>query len=82
VEVTLEIEDREKHVTIGKITADAVRVHITGAANVVQQTWMAAAAVTMVADRALQIQCVCTSQVRLIQMAAAAAATTAVDSSV
>eukprot|EP00882_Tetradesmus_deserticola_P012365 GHRQ01013105.1.p1 GENE.GHRQ01013105.1~~GHRQ01013105.1.p1 ORF type:complete len:212 (+),score=97.34 GHRQ01013105.1:546-1181(+) len=31
VEVTLEIEDREKHVTIGKITADAVRVHITGA---------------------------------------------------
>jgi hypothetical protein len=39
VEVTLEIEDREKHVTIGKITADAVRVHITGV-----QTWMAAAA--------------------------------------
>jgi hypothetical protein len=31
VEVTLEIEDREKHVAIGKITADAVRVHITGA---------------------------------------------------
>eukprot|EP00882_Tetradesmus_deserticola_P008373 GHRQ01008830.1.p1 GENE.GHRQ01008830.1~~GHRQ01008830.1.p1 ORF type:complete len:246 (+),score=127.10 GHRQ01008830.1:546-1283(+) len=33
VEVTLEIEDREKHVTIGKITADAVRVHITGNAK-------------------------------------------------
>lgn len=31
VEVTIELEDREKHVAIGKITADAVRVHITGA---------------------------------------------------
>lgn len=33
VEVTIEIEDRQQHVTIGKITAEAVRVHITGSAN-------------------------------------------------
>lgn len=33
VEVTIELEDREKHVAIGKITADAVRVHITGNAK-------------------------------------------------
>lgn len=33
VEVTLEIEDRQKHTTIGKISADSVKVHITGNAS-------------------------------------------------
>lgn len=32
-EVTLEIEDRQQHATIAKITADAVRVHLTGNAS-------------------------------------------------
>eukprot|EP00879_Flechtneria_rotunda_P018301 GHRR01019198.1.p1 GENE.GHRR01019198.1~~GHRR01019198.1.p1 ORF type:complete len:141 (+),score=24.40 GHRR01019198.1:367-789(+) len=33
VEVSIEIEDRQQHATIAKITADHVRVHITGSAN-------------------------------------------------
>lgn len=32
-EVTLEIEDKQQHATIAKITADAVKVHITGSAG-------------------------------------------------
>jgi uncharacterized membrane protein YgcG len=29
-EVTIEIEDRQPHATVAKITSDAVRVHLTG----------------------------------------------------
>jgi uncharacterized protein YggU (UPF0235/DUF167 family) len=32
-EVTMEIEDKQQHATIAKITPDAVRVHITGSAS-------------------------------------------------
>lgn len=33
VEVTLELDDRQQHTSIGRITADAVAVSITGSAN-------------------------------------------------
>jgi hypothetical protein len=33
VEVTLELVDKQAHATIAKITADAVRVHLTGSAS-------------------------------------------------
>jgi uncharacterized protein YggU (UPF0235/DUF167 family) len=32
-EVTVEIEDKQQHATIAKITADAVRIHLTGNAS-------------------------------------------------
>lgn len=48
-EVTVDIDDRSQHVAVGKITAEAVRMHITGNAShdVAQQELLALAARTL-----------------------------------